>query len=163
MNQDHPGATGATMTGLYDDWDVIEPESRQEENGRNESIFALGNGYLGMRGTFEEGQAAMEGTYINGFYESVPLKYPEAVYACAQFSQTMLNITNGKIIRLYLDGEPFSVCDGTLLDYGRVLHLRTGILECNPIWCSPQGRKIRPHTRRLVFFATSIWRPSITK
>src|SRR4051812_45368338 len=88
----------------YAAWDVTETEFRLEHNLRNETIFALGDGYLGIRGNFEEGlrgpaKTALEGTYINGFYESEIIRYPEVAYGMADKSQTMLNVTNGKVIR----------------------------------------------------------------
>ncbi len=77
MTQRTMEKTHAAITPIYpyDEWDVTELGFRVEYNYRNESIFALANGYLGMRGTFEEGYAGpigtgLEGTYINGFYVS---------------------------------------------------------------------------------------------
>ena len=151
--------THAAITPIYpyDEWNVTEPGFKVEYNYRNESVFALGNGYLGMRGTFEEGYTGpagtgLEGTYINGFYESEVIKYPEVAHGYAEHSQTMLNVTNGKIIRLYVDGERFSMLEGTLIEYERVLRLQKGILERNLIWRSPQGREIRLRIKRLVSF-----------
>src|SRR5215469_2662478 len=80
----------------FTEWEIVETEFKVEHNYRNESIFALGNGYIGMRGNFEEGYSGpagtgLEGTYLNGFYESEPIKYPEAAYGFAEHSETMLN------------------------------------------------------------------------
>ena len=63
-------------------WTIVEQELDLEKTSLNETLFALGNGYLGMRGTFEEGTrgtpfAPTEGTFINGFYESAPIVYGE--------------------------------------------------------------------------------------
>ena len=96
------------------EWEIVEEEFRVEHNFRNETIFSLGNGYLGMRGNFEEGYCgpegtSLEGTYINGFYETADLKYPEIAYGYPEKSQTMLNITNGKTIKLYLEDEEFNI------------------------------------------------------
>src|SRR3954453_7132505 len=106
----------------YTEWDVIESEFKLENNYRNESIFALGNGYLGIRGTFEEGlvtpeRVGQEGTYINGFYESEIIRYPEIAYGFPLKSQTMLNVTNGKSIRLTIEDEDFSMLIGKLDSY----------------------------------------------
>src|SRR5262245_202450 len=139
----------------YTEWEVVEESFNVENNYRNETIFALGNGYLGIHGSFEEGlppatRRGQEGTYINGFFESEVLKYPEVVYAQAEKSETMLNVTNGKVIKLFLEDEQFSMTSGTLHDYRRVLRLREGLLERTLIWESPQGRQAKIEISRLV-------------
>jgi alpha,alpha-trehalose phosphorylase len=74
------------------------------------SIFALGNGHIGLRGNLDEGEPnGLPGTYLNGFYETRPLPYAEAGYGYPEAGQTMVNVTNGKIIRLLVDDEPFDV------------------------------------------------------
>src|SRR5258708_31043901 len=142
----------------YTEWDVIEDSFKVENSLRNETIFALGNGYLGLRGSFEEGLPGMEkssidGTYINGFYETEIIKYPEAAFAFAEKSQTMLNITNGKVVKLFIEDEPFNMLSGKLIEYQRALRFKTGLLERSLVWTSPQGREVRIETRRLASFA----------
>src|SRR5258708_15367023 len=139
----------------YSAWDVTEPKFEIKNNYRNESVFALGNGYLGMRGNLEEGYSGppgtgLEGTYINGFYESETLKYPEVAYGFAEKSQTMLNVTNGKIIRLFVEDEPFDLWTGTVVAYRRALNLRVGMLQRTLTWRSPEGREIQVDIQRLV-------------
>src|SRR5690554_4926896 len=113
------------------EWAIVEEQFQPAYNLRNEAVFTLGNGYLGLRGNFEEGYAgpagnSVEGTYINGFYETVELKYPEIAYGYPEQSQTMLNVTNGKVIKLYLEDEEFHMFTGTLLAYERRLDLKNG-------------------------------------
>ena len=141
----------------YTDWEVIEDAFKVENNYRNETVFAVGNGYLGMRGTFEEGYSgppgtSVDATYLNGFYESEIIRYPEIAYGFAEKTQTMLNVTNGKIIRLFLENEPFDLLTGTILEYQRVLKLRLGILQRTLTWRSPQGRELKLDVQRLVSF-----------
>jgi trehalose/maltose hydrolase-like predicted phosphorylase len=139
------------------EWEIIETEFKPENNYRNESIFALGNGYIGMRGNFEEGYwgppgTGLEGNYLNGFYESEIIKYPEIAYGFAEKSQTMLNVTNGKIIRLYLEDEAFGLFSGKIIEYRRILNLKTGSLERTIVWRSPEGRETKIEITRLVAF-----------
>lgn len=141
----------------YDEWKIIETEFELENNYRNETIFSLANGYMGMRGTFEEGyrlppDQGLEGTFINGFYESETIRYGELAYAYPEKTQTMLNVTNGKIVRIILCGEEFNMLEGTLEHYQRVLDLKKGIVERNVIWVSPKGNKIQISTKRLISF-----------
>jgi trehalose/maltose hydrolase-like predicted phosphorylase len=139
------------------DWEVIEEDFSVENNYRTETIFALGNGFIGMRGNFEEGYSGptgtgLEGTYINGFYESETIKYPEIAYGFAEKSQTMLNVTNSKIIRLYIDNEEFNILKGSVESYSRVLDMKNGLLKRSLIWCSSTGRKVKIDIQRLVSF-----------
>ena len=100
-------------------WAVTEEKFEIENNYRNETIFVLSNGYIGMRGTFEEAYKmekgfGMEGSFINGFYESEKIRYGEMAYGFADKTQTMLNVANAKIIKLIIDGEEFSIFEGDL-------------------------------------------------
>lgn len=134
------------------DWQIIENEFRIDNLQLNETLFALGNGYLGMRGTFEEGlgRYAVEGTYINGFYESAPIIYGEKFFAFAENKQTILNLANAKLIQVTLGEEPFNLLSGKLLAYQRILDLQEGVLRRRLTWQSPQGKQIQLEVERLV-------------
>lgn len=135
-------------------WSIIEKEFKVENNYVNESLFFIGNGYVGMRGNLEEGYTGpkgtgLEGTYINGFYESETVKYPEAAYGFPKSSQTMLNVTNSKIVKLFIEDEEFDMLSGEVLDYERALSFKEGILKRSIIWKSPSGREVKIYTERL--------------
>jgi len=90
-------------------WTVTETEFKMETNYRNETTFSLSNGYLGTRGTLEEGypftaDEGLEGNFINGFYESEPIRYGEWNYGFPTESQSLLNLPNLKTIRIFLEG-----------------------------------------------------------
>lgn len=141
----------------YDEWNIIEDKFEVAHNYQNETVFALGNGYLGMRGNFEEGnpgepETGLDGTYINGFYETETIKYPEIAYGYPEKSQTMLNVTNFKIIKLFLDDEEFNMLTGETTDYQRVLSFKEGILRRSLVWCSPKGKKVQISIERLISF-----------
>jgi len=135
-----------------ENWQIIEPEFHLADSQLYETLFALGNGYLGMRGTFEEGlgRSSVEGTYINGFYESAPIIYGEKFIGYAENKQTILNLANAKVIRLSLEGEDFNLLTGRLLSYQRSLDLRQGILRRSLRWESTQGKQIQLDVERLV-------------
>ena len=88
-------------------------------------------------------RTACPGTYLNGFYETRPLPYAEAGYGYPEAGQTVVNVTNGKIIRLLVDDEPFDVRYGELLRHERVLDLRAGVLRREVEWRSPTGSAVR--------------------
>jgi alpha,alpha-trehalose phosphorylase len=120
---------------------------------RTESSFALSNGHIGLRGTLEEGEpVGLPGTYLNGFYEEHPLPYAEAGYGYPESGQTVVNVTDGKIIRLLVQDEPLDVRYGKTLAHHRVLDFRSGTLRRVTEWESPSGQRIRISTERLVSF-----------
>ena len=94
----------------------------------------------------------LPGTYLNGFYETRPLPYAEAGYGYPEDGQTVVNVTNGKLIRLLVDDEPFDVRYGELLSHRRTLDLRAGVLRREVHWRSPAGREIEVRSARLVSF-----------
>jgi alpha,alpha-trehalose phosphorylase len=120
---------------------------------RTESTFALSNGHIGLRGTFEEGEPrGLPGTYLNGFYERRKLPYAEAGYGFPEDGQTVVNVTDGKIIRLLVEDEPLDMRYGQAPAHERVLDFRSGTLRRVTEWISPTGRHIRVTSERLVSF-----------
>jgi alpha,alpha-trehalose phosphorylase len=135
-------------------WAVRETELHLDALAQTESVLALANGHIGLRGNLDEGEPyGLPGTYLNGFYERRPLPYAEAGYGNPESGQTVVNITNGKIIRLLVDDEPFDVRYGELRSHERVLDLRAGVLRRTVEWVSPTGRPVRVKTTRLVSFS----------
>ena len=92
---------------VADEWNWIERRFHPEFMAQTETILALGNGYLGMRGSPEEGGPVVQyGTFVNGFHETWPIVYGEEAYGFARTGQTMLSVTDGRIIKLFVDDEP---------------------------------------------------------
>ncbi|HEV2724369.1 MAG TPA: glycosyl hydrolase family 65 protein [Thermoleophilaceae bacterium] len=134
-------------------WSVPERELQLDLLGQTESIFALSNGHVGLRGNLDEGEpAGAPGTFLNAFYEVRPLPYAETAYGYPEAGQTMINVTNGKLIRLLVDDEPFDVRYGTLVRHERVLDLRAGVLRREAEWVSPAGQGVKVRSTRLVSF-----------
>jgi alpha,alpha-trehalose phosphorylase len=137
-----------------DPWSVRVDELRLDALAEAESVFALSNGHIGLRGNLDEGDPhVLPGTYLNGFHEIRPLPYAEGGYGFPEAGQTVVNVTNGKVIRLLVDDEPFDVRYGEILHHERVLDLRTGTLTRRTDWSSPAGTKVRVTSQRLVSFS----------
>jgi alpha,alpha-trehalose phosphorylase len=118
-----------------------------------ESLFALANGHVGLRGNLDENDpCGMPGTYLNSLFEVRDLHYAEAGYAFPEHSETIVDAPNGKPIRLSVDGEPFDVRTGALVRHERVLDLRAGTLRREVEWVSPAGATVRIVSTRLVSF-----------
>src|SRR5947199_4959161 len=134
-------------------WCVRESALDLDFLAPSESLFALSNGHIGLRGNLDEGEPhGLPGTYLNSFYELRPLPYAEGGYAYPESGQTMINVTNGKLIRLLVDDEPFDVRYGKLISHERVLDMRDGVLRRRVHWCSPAGQQVRINSTRLVSF-----------
>ena len=134
-------------------WAVRETRLDLDVLAQAESVFALANGHIGLRGNLDEGEPfGLPGTYLNSFYELRPLPYAEAGYGYPEAGQTIVNVTNGKLIRLLVDDEPFDIRYGRVLSHERVLDLRSGTLERAVEWESPAGTRARIRSTRLVSF-----------
>jgi alpha,alpha-trehalose phosphorylase len=134
-------------------WAVRETALDLNVLAQSESVFALSNGHIGMRANLDEGEPhALPGTYLNSVYELRPLPYAEAGYGYPPSGQTVINVTNGKLIRLLVDDEPFDVRYGTLRAHERALDLRAGVLRRRCEWTTPAGRTVEVRSTRLVSF-----------
>ncbi len=134
-------------------WSVRETSLSLDLLAQTESLFALSNGHLGVRGNLDEGEPhGLPGTYLNGMYELYPLPSAEVSYGAPESGQTIINVTNGKIIRLLVGDEPFDLRYGELRAHDRVLDLRAGTLRRTVDWVSPAHRAIRVTSTRLVSF-----------
>src|SRR5690349_12335260 len=141
------------LTFAVEEWSVREEGLNLDTLAQTESIFALSNGHIGLRGNLDEGEPhGLPGTYLNSFYELRPLPYAEGGYAYPESGQTVINVTNGKLLRLLVDDEPFDVRYGQLHSHERELDLRNGVLRRSVCWTSPTGRTVRVSSVRLVSF-----------
>ncbi|ARP68728.1 family 65 glycosyl hydrolase [Streptomyces pluripotens] len=132
-------------------WAIRETALDLDVLAQSESVFALSNGHVGWRGNLDEGEPhGLPGSYLNGVHEVHPLPYAEAGYGYPESGQTVINITNGKILRLLVDDEPFDLRYGRLHAHERLLDLRRGVLERTCEWTSPAGTTVRVRSTRLV-------------
>ncbi|CAL9663031.1 putative glycosyl hydrolase [Streptomyces sp. enrichment culture] len=136
---------------------AVEPWTVRERTldlgllAQSESVFALSNGHVGWRGNLDEGEPhGLPGSYLNGVHELHPLPYAEAGYGYPESGQTVIDVTNGKVLRLLVDDEPFDLRHGRLVHHERTLDLRRGVLERVCEWTSPAGSTVRVRSTRLV-------------
>jgi alpha,alpha-trehalose phosphorylase len=134
-----------------DEWSLRETRLDSDHLAQTESLFALGNGHIGVRGNLDEGEPhGLPGTYLNGFYETRPLPYAEAGYGYPEAGQTVVNVTNGKLIRLLVDDELFDLRYGRVQHHERSLDFRSGLLHRQVEWRSPGHRSVRVASTRMV-------------
>ncbi len=151
------GLDRLTKTGVrslaVEPWAVRERGFDAERATAHESVFALGNGYLGVRGTLDEGPppgaTSVPGTYLNGFHEIDQIVYPEGGYGQARVRQTLLNVTNATGLSVSIDGEPVRV-GARAGGHDRVLDLKAGTLVRTFEWAGSDGKRTRLRFTRCV-------------
>lgn len=154
MNSDAVGPDPVDRTRFpADEWRLVEVSHNDDDLGTTETLFALGNGYLGMRGNPEEGRTSYShGTFINGFHETWPIRHAENAYGFARTGQTIVNVPDSKLMKIYIDDEPLLLSMADLETYERSLDFREGVLRRSLIWRTPAGKRVRITSSRMVSF-----------
>jgi alpha,alpha-trehalose phosphorylase len=136
-----------------DEWALTEKNQDADSLGVTETLFSVGNGYLGMRGNVEEGRDShTHGTFVNGFHETWPIQHAEEAFGFARVGQTIVNVPDAKVIRLYVDDEPLLISIADLLEYERTLDFRDGVLRRDLLWRTPSGKRVKISSQRMVSF-----------
>ncbi len=136
-----------------EDWRFVENAYDSKDLGVTETLFAVGNGYLGLRGNVEEGREThAHGTFINGFHEVWPIRHAEEAFGFARVGQTIVNVPDNKTIKLYVDDEPLLLAVADLRSYERALDFRDGVLTRDIIWRTPGGKSVHVKSTRMVSF-----------
>ena len=137
-----------------DPWRLVETSYAPSELGLTETLFTVANGYLGMRANPSEGRDAhFHGTFINGFHETWSIRHAEAAFGFARTGQTIVNVPDAKVMKLYVDDEPFNLGTADLEHYERVLDLRDGVLRRSLVWRTPSGKRVKVESSRMVSMA----------
>ncbi len=134
-----------------DEWRIIEARYSEPYYEQCETVFALSNGYLGVRGGFDEGRPAHSpGVFVNGFHEEWPILHAEEAYGLARTGQTMVNVPDATILRLYVDDEPLFVATARMATYARTLDMRAGTLTRELVWETMAGKRVVVRSCRIV-------------
>ncbi len=139
-----------------DPWRLVSRSFARETTGVAETLFAVANGYIGIRGTHDEGFPSSDpALFLNGFHETWPIPYGESAFGFATTGQTIVSAPDGSVIRLYVDEEPLVLTASTLRSYERVLDMRTGTLERAVTFRTARGAIVSVRSQRL---ASLHWR-----
>ncbi len=135
-------------------WGIVETNYHPSQAGVLETILAVGNGHLGLRGNHDEGtpDAHAHGTFVNGFHETWPIKHAEEAYGFATVGQTIVNVPDAKTMALTVDDEPLDVTTAHLERYRRWIDFREGILHRDLVWVTNSDKRVHVESRRLVSF-----------
>jgi alpha,alpha-trehalose phosphorylase len=132
-------------------WALIETGYRPDDLGVTETLFSVANGYLGMRGNPEEGRPSYaHGTFLNGFHETWPIRHAEAAFGFARTGQTLVNVPDTKVMKIYVEDEPLTFGTADLEHYERCLDFRDGVLRRSLIWRTPSGKRVRIDSTRMI-------------
>lgn len=139
------------------EWEIWEEKVEPELIAHNETLFSLGNGHIGTRGSIEEGYlnkkfTMNEGSYVNGFFESAPIVYGETAFGYAKNTQTICQVPNGKEMSFSIEGEWFHLEAGTILNHKRVLNMKEGILKRFFTWKTSNGKIVDVVIERFISY-----------
>ncbi|WP_298838780.1 glycoside hydrolase family 65 protein [Clostridium sp.] len=137
-------------------WIISDNSLKTKDLLKNESIFNVSNGYIGIRGNFEEkypdNYPTTRGTYINAFYEEVAIQYGEKAYAFPETKQKIVNVIDAQDVNIIIGGEKFSLFEGNVKSFNRYLDMEAGCYVREIWWVSPQGNELKIKITRLTSF-----------
>ncbi|WP_284139629.1 glycosyl hydrolase family 65 protein [Virgibacillus sp. LDC-1] len=143
-------------------WVIQSQATDKESIELEESLFFTGNGYIGIRGNFEEGAPdeiqSIRGTYLNGFHDIVPISYGEKLYGFPDTQQKLVNMIDAQEVQIWVgeqdEAEQLSLSTGELLNYERTLYLDKGYSERKLHWRSKHGHELIVTFKRMTSFQT---------
>ncbi|MBK1812103.1 glycoside hydrolase family 65 protein [Clostridium sp. YIM B02505] len=138
---------------MENEWIISDNSLEEKDLLKNESLFNVSNGYLGVRGNFEEkypgNYKTIRGTYINAFYEDAPIQYGEKAYAFPETMQKTVNVTDSQDIDIIINGQKFSAFQGTIKDFNRYVDIKKGCYIRELHWVSPLGEELKIKITRM--------------
>ncbi|MBN2795932.1 MAG: glycoside hydrolase family 65 protein [Clostridia bacterium] len=121
-----------------------------------ESLYATANGYIGIRGNFEEGYKAgfetIKGSFVNGFYDTHQIRYPESAYGFPVVGETMVQVADTQKIQIELDSEVFSMDSENYQIISREFDVHKGITTRQIKWTSINGNTFLITFTRMTHF-----------
>jgi alpha,alpha-trehalose phosphorylase len=115
-----------------------------------ETLFAIANGAIGVRGGREEQPSPSDGAFLSAVYDRVPIFYHEGFPGFARFSDTRVPVADGKRIRVRLGADAQDLSQGRRISCQRTLDLQHGLLHRRTVWEAPDGGRIEVRVTRFV-------------
>lgn len=147
---DTSGEGTAPGAGLADPWRLTQRAFDPARAARDETLFALANGTLGVRGALEEADSASDGTFLSSVFEQNPIHYHERFPGFTRSTDTRVPVAEGKHIRLQLGDAPLRLQEAEWLDFERTLDLAAGALVRRLRLKTAQGHTLEIRARRVV-------------
>jgi maltose phosphorylase len=142
------------MDSLFkkDEWLIIEEGFNPELNREAESIFSLGNGYMGQRANFEEKYTgdSLKGSYVAGVYYPDKTRVGWWKNGYPEYFAKVLNSPNWIGIDLSVDEVPVDLAKIPLKSFRRVLNMKEGYLERIFTVCPSKGNLVKITSKRFL-------------
>jgi alpha,alpha-trehalose phosphorylase len=136
-------------------WQLVETRHEPGNAGTLETLFALGNGHLGIRGAhWAAADADLPGSFINGLHEIWDIKHAENAFGFARTGQRIIYVPDANNFTVVIDGETLSLAESAVLDYRRSVDFSTGIYESRITWLCRSGATVTTTERRAVGFVS---------
>lgn len=130
---------------------LVERDFDEKEINHLESLFALGNGYLGMRGTYDEPTAGeVCGMYINGVFATKQYNHLVKFKGYATKNEFTVNLPDWRIFTVTVDGETAAFSDNNISEHERRLEFDTGRLTRNFVFSTTSGKQVKIESIRLL-------------
>ena len=147
-------ALEAISAKSVDPWFLVRRGRESANSAQDESLFALANGTLGVRGGVEEAGSPTQGCFLSGAWERTQIEYHERFSGFAKSTDTRVPVADGTRIQLSLGDTPTRLEQGEWLDFARVLDLRHGCLWRSLRWRAPSGATLEIQAERIVTLDT---------
>ena len=133
------------------DWSIQEYGFDPEYSRVSESVFSLANGYMGVRGCFEEGYSGdtLKGSYFNGIYERRVQK-GQSYKGITDTTEFMVNAADWLWLRIEAEGEELDLARSDIRSFQRSLYLKNGVLSRSFLWMTKMGKKIEVELERFL-------------
>lgn len=133
-----------------DPWLLTRHGTDPSSFAQDESLFALANGTLGVRGNLEESDSPSQATLLSAVWERTPIEYHERFPGFASHTDTRIPVADAARIHLRLGDTPVRLDQGEWLQFERALDLRTGCYRRLLRWRSPEGATLEIEAERIV-------------
>ena len=144
----------------YQDWVISEEKLDLATNLHKESVFTLSNGYIGIRGTFEEGLEAentLPGTYAAGLFDREKVDpwmagmfgMMKGKNIIPEYTYKILNCPDVLATEIMIEGQRLNMLSNNVQKYKRVLNLKEGVLTRDILWMDDKGRKTQISISRI--------------
>jgi maltose phosphorylase len=135
-----------------DEWNIIEEGFNVDNNEMSESIFSLGNGYMGQRANFEEEYSGttLQGNYIAGVYYPDKTRVGWWKNGYPEYFAKVLNSTNWVGINIKINDISLDLAKCTVKDFERTLNMKEGYLQRSFKAILTDGNEIEVNTKRFI-------------
>lgn len=136
----------------YDPWSISRDAGR-DETGAQDTVFSLGNGFLGCRSAQIGLGEQVGGTFINGLHETWQIRHAEGAFGLAETGQTMISAPDFRTLRVFINDEALEIGRTEMLRDDLRLDFRDGALLATTVWRTAEGHRVAVTARTMISFS----------